>query len=533
MSRLQHALSAAAIGCRVFPLQPTKKYEYGTGHQLDRTHATTDAQEIQKWWKQNTPYNIGALLPPGIVCIDVDSERLEAFKPYNVSGTLTHSTPSGGLHVFYRVPEGLKTRSKIDIGKCEIFGEGGRVVWAGSTTKEGKYVEQADDGITPAPQWVIDAIKQHEAPRAIKAVIEPAKFAEAKTPAQVSPRYGETALLAECARVRDAAKGNRSATLNRAAFKLGQLVPSGVLTQSAIEEHLSQATHGWNLPAKVRHVIKKGIADGMRSPRYPQAHEVKKTTRTAIAEMHNLTATAKWTGKIKTKAGNVRNTTTRAGIVAMLDRANAANSTEIHTSQRELAEDAHMGKETAWKALTAMQQLGLIEPMKRETGAAKACVYRLSLRGFLALQASAAGDISESLTSQLKESRTGSSSVGYVSDSDMSPRQLGIFGHFELGRSAESIMQRLARGPATLSQIVTDTGTMKRTAIRTLQRLMDAGMVEHDDRAPYSISADVNTKAIARAVKGNTIMRAANKARRHSEERALWKGKVEAREAEI
>lgn len=111
---LNHALELAARGFAVFPLQPRSKEPYpGSRGFLD---ATTDEAQITTWWTAAPDSNIGLRPAPGVVVVDPDPRHggLASLASLAADGkelpdTLTVRTGrgDGGLHAYYRVPEGL------------------------------------------------------------------------------------------------------------------------------------------------------------------------------------------------------------------------------------------------------------------------------------------------------------------------------------------------------------------------------------------------------------------------------------------
>jgi hypothetical protein len=85
-------------------------------------------------------------------------------------------------------------------------------------------------------------------------------------------RYGEAALEGEIGAVVSARRGQRNETLNKAAFRLGQLAGARALSGSDVEERLCGAAQANGLVADdgeqaVRATIRSGLEAGMRQPR--------------------------------------------------------------------------------------------------------------------------------------------------------------------------------------------------------------------------------------------------------------------------
>jgi uncharacterized protein (DUF3084 family) len=78
--------------------------------------------------------------------------------------------------------------------------------------------------------------------------------------------YGPAALARERAAVAAAPQGRRTATLNRAAFNLGQLVASGVLEVEEVQAVLLAAALEAGNP-KAKATIESGLRGGAAKPR--------------------------------------------------------------------------------------------------------------------------------------------------------------------------------------------------------------------------------------------------------------------------
>jgi hypothetical protein len=80
--------------------------------------------------------------------------------------------------------------------------------------------------------------------------------------------YGRAALAQERTAVAGAPPGRRNATLNRAAFNLGQLVAAGLLDANEVRAVLlAAALEAGNPEAKAQATISSGLRGGMARPR--------------------------------------------------------------------------------------------------------------------------------------------------------------------------------------------------------------------------------------------------------------------------
>jgi len=179
---LDEALRLAALGWRVFPLQPNKKTPWQGTHGVK--DASTDSSVIEAWWTQVPDANIGLATGGGVIALDVDPAAAETYGAewvaqleYDSMGTPKQSTPRGGFHLFYRLPTGVAARNsagKIGYG-IDLRADGGYVVVAPSHGVDqskgidGAYkwiepIECAPGELPEAPSMIIQAIKDTEKP---------------------------------------------------------------------------------------------------------------------------------------------------------------------------------------------------------------------------------------------------------------------------------------------------------------------------------------------------------------------------------
>lgn len=92
------------------------------------------------------------------------------------------------------------------------------------------------------------------------------------TPADGDTRYGAAALAAECQIVADAIEGTRNDTLNRAAFKLAQLVPGGHLVAAQVVDGLREAARRSGLDDdEIGRVLRSALPAGEGNARVVEA----------------------------------------------------------------------------------------------------------------------------------------------------------------------------------------------------------------------------------------------------------------------
>lgn len=160
-AKLDHALRHAANGFAVFPLVENGK-EPAIGDRNWRGYATTDAEQIRKWWNTNPDRNIALVPGPDTVVIDVDvrdgkegdkSLRLLEMLNDDLPATWIVTTASGGQHRYFRTAIDsshfpAKIAQHVDVKRF-----GGYLVAPGSTIDGREYVAN-DAPIAPAPAWI-------------------------------------------------------------------------------------------------------------------------------------------------------------------------------------------------------------------------------------------------------------------------------------------------------------------------------------------------------------------------------------------
>lgn len=147
---LDAAIEYASMGMAVFPLKPRDKKPI-TAHGVHE--ATTDFDQITKWWKKNPNANIGIAcgqVSGGLTVIDVDR------KPNGVDGldslnewerdngelpeTIRSITGSGGCHIIYR--SNTKEGNRVNIlDGVDIRADGGYIVAPPSIHNNGNQYE--------------------------------------------------------------------------------------------------------------------------------------------------------------------------------------------------------------------------------------------------------------------------------------------------------------------------------------------------------------------------------------------------------
>lgn len=162
-TRLDAALALAARGFKVFPIRGGAKAPplLSDWPRL----AKGDRDGIAVWWETWPEANIGVHCA-GLLVLDVDVKsggdesyaKLDIFEGF--PHTLCTRTPTGGRHLFYRLPDGhpgvANSAGKIAPG-LDVRSTGGYVVAPGSVVPAGEYrFEDPAVPIAPAPEWLVE-----------------------------------------------------------------------------------------------------------------------------------------------------------------------------------------------------------------------------------------------------------------------------------------------------------------------------------------------------------------------------------------
>jgi hypothetical protein len=125
---LEAAFAYANRNVSVFPCE--RKVPLTTG---GFKNATCDMKQLIQWWSKNPKAQIG--VPTGhvnnLVVLDVDSpEAAEAVGKMNLPPSFTVQTRSGRWQIWFRQPEGAKSKNSVEkLGaKLDVRGDGGYVI---------------------------------------------------------------------------------------------------------------------------------------------------------------------------------------------------------------------------------------------------------------------------------------------------------------------------------------------------------------------------------------------------------------------
>lgn len=297
---LDAALDAVLHGWHVLPLRPGTKRPAlhgqtrcprtgacARGHLTWEQRATSDPDRIHAAWSHG-PYNIGiATGPSGLLVINLDVPKHGTGGPDGaarfrelcehagqpVPDTYQVTTPSGGMHLYFRVPDGVRLPSTVGAlaPLVDTRAWGGYVVAPGSITPEGIYQGRFHDRLPAVlPDWLLTLLKPE--PTQSPQPPRPVRTLHLPTGNSNSSRAALAALDAECTAVASAPEGRRNTTLNRAAFKIGRFIAWGDLPRHVIEQAFQEAGEAAGLPpAECTATIRSALDASLRTARPQEA----------------------------------------------------------------------------------------------------------------------------------------------------------------------------------------------------------------------------------------------------------------------
>lgn len=284
---LDHALSYAELGLRVFPLFEQRDgvcacldgpacNRPGKHPRISRwqDHATCDETTIRAWWARNPHSGIAVATGAGsgVVVIDLDGPEGRASfaaleSQHGAIGLTPESKTARGDHIWCAHPgTPVKTVARVAPG-VDVRGDGGFVVVP--PTRHASGVEYAwlpgqRYGAIPCvafPAWM-PTEQQPATGGAVSTAPSETREADRRD------AYVRAALDAESKAVRTAPEGARNVSLNRAAFKLAQFVASGALDVSVLRSELASAARAVGLDDLETHrTIKSGLDAGLKKGR--------------------------------------------------------------------------------------------------------------------------------------------------------------------------------------------------------------------------------------------------------------------------
>ena len=229
--------------------------------------ASTDPAVVGEWWRRWPQANLSLVTGRRFDVLDLDGDLgVEALRAAVSIVPAEHSGPAartggGGWHLLY-APTGLGNRVRLLPG-VDWRGRGGLIVAPPSRHASGTPYRWVRPLTTALPEVPAELRRLVAPPPGERTTLPPATPAAGR-----GGGYGPAALAGERAAVATARPGCRNATLNRAAFNLGQLVAAGLLDAGKVRAVLlAAALEAGNPEAKARATIASGLAGGAAKPR--------------------------------------------------------------------------------------------------------------------------------------------------------------------------------------------------------------------------------------------------------------------------
>lgn len=177
----------------------------------------------------------------GVTVLDDDSEDGSASEHLNLPRTPTVITGSGKRHHYFRSPDcGLKNSASKLAPKLDIRGDGGQVVFPGSTHPDTGKPYYWAVGLTP------DDVPLAEFPESLLRKLRDSGRKTHEHQVQLVS-YARGALRIARDDMASAAVGTRNDTLNRSAYAMGRFVGAGLLEKSDVEADLTTAAKSTGL----------------------------------------------------------------------------------------------------------------------------------------------------------------------------------------------------------------------------------------------------------------------------------------------
>jgi hypothetical protein len=233
--------------------------------------AAVDPAVVEAWWGRWPHANLGLRTGRRFDVLDLDGPQgVEALRAVLSIAPTEHPGPvartgGGGWHLLY-APTGLGNRVGLLPG-MDWRGRHGLIVAPPSRHASGTRYTWIRPLTATLPEVPAGLRRLLAPPATARTTLPPATPASGR-----GGGYGPAALAGERAAVATAPPGRRNATLNRAAFNLGQLVAARLLEVDQVRVVLlAAALAAGNPEAKARATIESGLRGGAAKPRRRRA----------------------------------------------------------------------------------------------------------------------------------------------------------------------------------------------------------------------------------------------------------------------
>jgi len=260
----QFAQAYGYLGYRVLPLAPGEKRPHPGLVPHGLKGACREKATLEAWWRSCPRCGVGILAPEEVLVLDFDDptawERLRwEFLPLEAAPR--QRTPKGGVHLFLRLPDGVRLSATVrklagvdlrGMGRAYVvaaptrLADGRGYAWEVPLVPPAKLPLIPEDlllRLLPPPPPPREGVVEGASPRRLRAILE--AYAEA---------------------VASAPEGTRHNTLIRYAVATGGLIPHGLDPREA-EEVLVAAAMRAGLPEReAREAVRWGLEAGVKAP---------------------------------------------------------------------------------------------------------------------------------------------------------------------------------------------------------------------------------------------------------------------------
>jgi Bifunctional DNA primase/polymerase, N-terminal len=240
--------------------------------------ATADPDLIGRWWRSFPQANVGVRTgaESELMVLDLDGEIGREIlgglvAHYGRFDALWARTGSGGWHAYLAHPGVPVPNSARRVGEgLDVRGDGGYVVAPPSRHASGRRYRWIDPRceqialggreLPSMPRWLLELVAPRQEDRPAPQPV--------RIPRDRGFAYAAAAIEHEAQAVTHAPRGQRNHRLNRAAFRLGQLVGAGLVDEVTVTEALVAAgLAAGRGERKIRSTIRSGLRAGMSQPR--------------------------------------------------------------------------------------------------------------------------------------------------------------------------------------------------------------------------------------------------------------------------
>lgn len=240
--------------------------------------ATNDLVRVDHWWYNTNGYSVSlSLKQANYIVIDCDVKN-DVNGVANFRQLLTNNntdqtkifqskTPSGGRHYYFKLPptcNHLSNSTGMLPDNVEVRGNSSCIMARGTVTREGLSYDNDQNSD-------LDILDTMELPKWLISIINGNKFEASADTARtniIPSDYAKAVINNEISNVLSSREGSRNNVLNRAAFCIGTLVPSGSCDQDEVQQLLLKAASSIGLDdLEALTTISSGLSKGMERPR--------------------------------------------------------------------------------------------------------------------------------------------------------------------------------------------------------------------------------------------------------------------------